>query len=606
MSVSGIDSYRRPTGHGKPGKAGSPLEGYLSRLRSAAVAAAAAAWIGIAASATPPPEPEALSTCPSPQALGDGVGLGGLYVSARQGAVWNGREYVVAYADSYSSPTLRFQRVFADGTPNGPAFAPPGFSSYSFFNFPVSLAFDGTRYGVAYMGPDNSSGYWQVYFATLGADFSLQSGPTRVSNYGGTAGQSASWPQVAAAGNGWGFCVVWTDGRSGYSQVYGTLLSAAGTVMNGGAAHDIPLENTTSTQDRPTVGWSRYGANGTGGYVVSWADDRSGIRFDIRSALLFGLGAVNFWNTTVQPPSGSAILPHLATTPGGLGLVWSDTRNGNSDVFYLPLTSLGYAAGTPVQLTTDPASQSYPYLLWTGSEFGAFWSDNRSPSGYPSDLWFQRLSSGGALQGQNLQVTSGLNAAAPAAAFGTRGYLVLGDASEAQNYATPFGCSTPSPPSCPEGLVAYGVSGTGATLSWLPSADPSAEIAYYQVYRNSQPLARTAFTYHTDSGLSPGATYAYSVRAVNAASLTSSGCGSGASVYVRTNATLTLTLDKSAPDAVLSWTDSEPLGSYRVFRGTDPQVMQELATASGATYSDSGVLNDAVLYFYTVDAPGLL
>lgn len=575
----------------------------MGRLFRTALAAAASALITLAALAAPPPEPEALSICPSPQPLGDGVGLGGLFVEARQGVVWNGREYLVAYADTYSSPTLRFQRVFADGTPNGPAFAPPGFFSYSFFDFPVSLAFDGTRYGVAYLSP--ADGYWQVFFATLGADFTLLSGPTRVSNYGATPAEEARWPQVAAAGNGWGFCVVWSDTRTGSSQVYATLLSSAGAVMNGGAAHDIALESTTSNQTRPSVGWSRYGANGTGGYVVSWVDDRSGTHTDIHSALIFGLGAVNYWNATVQPPSGSARSPHLVTTPGGLGLVWSDTRNGSDDIFYRPITSQGYGAGAPLPLTTDPASQTNPYLLWTGSEFGVFWSDGRAPGGYPRDVWFQRVSASGVLQGPNVQATSGLNALYPSAAFGTRGYLVLGEASGTQNYATPFGCHDPAPPSCPEGLVAYGVSGTGATLSWLPSADPSAEIAYYQVYRNSQPLARTAFTYHTDSGLSPGATYSYSVRAVNAASVTSSGCGSGASVYVKTSTTLTLTVDKSAPDAVLSWTDSAPLNSYSVFRGTSPQVMQQIGTAAGTSFSDPGVLVDAVLYFYTVDDPGL-
>lgn len=560
-----------------------------------------AAVFALAAFGSTVPAPDTVTACTNPQPLGNMVGLGGNQVSARQGIVWNGQEYVAAYSQ-WSSPTLLLQKVFADGLPDGPAVAVPGLSSYAYSLFPVSLAFDGTNYAVAYVA-GGTGGYWEAFFAKLGPAFNLLAGPTQVSFYGATATTQAYWPQVAAAGNGSGYCVAWYDNRSGHTQIYATQLDATGAVVNGGAAHDLLLSSTSYAQGYPSVGWSAYGANGGGGFVVAWQDYRTNAHFDIWCALIYGNGSVGYVNGAVQPPTGSATSPHLATAPGYLGLAWSDTRNGNPDIYFQVLNGLGYPSGSALQLTSNASSQAAPYACWNGAEFGAFWADSRAPSGQ-SEVWFQRVSAGGALLGGNVQATLGMNAIWPAAAFGRLGYLVVGDAANTQNYAEPFGCNYAYQPGCPAGMVAYGITGTSATLSWLPAFDQYTDLAYYQVYRNSQPVAKTAGTFYTDTGLSLNATYSYSVLAVNAADLPSSGCGTANSVYVKTNATLLLAVNKQNPDALLSWTDSQPLNSYNVFRGTSPQVMQQIGTTSGSSFSDPNVLTDDVLYFYTVDEPG--
>ena len=155
-------------------------------------------------------------------------------------------------------------------------------------------------------------------------------------------------------------------------------------------------------------------------------------------------------------------------------------------------------------------------------------------------------------------------------------------------------------------MFAYGITGSSATISWQASNDPYADIAYYAVYRNNSLIGKTAGTYFDDTGLSLSTTYNYLVDAVNASDLTSSGCGYSNSLYVKTNATLTLMLNKSDPNAVLSWSDpsGETLASYNVYRGTSPQVLQQVASSSDGTYSDPNALADNVLYFYSVDDPG--
>jgi hypothetical protein len=191
----------------------------------------------------------------------------------------------------------------------------------------------------------------------------------------------------------------------------------------------------------------------------------------------------------------------------------------------------------------------------------------------------------------------------PGAAFARYGYLATGTIYQGANFVQAWGCNYASQPPCPENLVAYNVTGSTATISWLPAIDNYTDIAYYQVYRNNTLVGQTSDTYFTDTGLSANTTYEYAVRTVNAAQYTSTGCGTGSSIYVKSNATLTLTVNKSQPDAVLSWTDAS-MNNYNVFRGTSPQVMQQIGSASGQSFSDKNALMDNNLYFYTVDEPG--
>jgi len=149
--------------------------------------------------------------------------------------------------------------------------------------------------------------------------------------------------------------------------------------------------------------------------------------------------------------------------------------------------------------------------------------------------------------------------------------------------------------------VAYNITGTTATIGWLPSGTPKPIWPTTIVYRNAAPIAKTSNTYYADLGLSLNTTYAYSVEPVNAAQLQNYACQT--TFYVKSNATLILKLDKSDPNAHLTWTDIT-LNNYNVFRGTSPQVMSQIGGTSGCQFDDPNVLNDSVTYFYTVDDPG--
>lgn len=76
-----------------------------------------------------------------------------------------------------------------------------------------------------------------------------------------------------------------------------------------------------------------------------------------------------------------------------------------------------------------------------------------------------------------------------------------------------------SAPSVPTGLAMTAQSDTSLSLGWDPARDNvgGSGVAGYDVYRDGAPLASVAGTGYTDSNLSPGTSYSYTVRARDAA-----------------------------------------------------------------------------------------
>lgn len=552
------------------------------------------AWLSVVlivgtARASGPPVPEYWPTCPSPQDIAPLQAAGGTRIYDRSDVVWNGKDYAVAWVDG-ADYHLHFRRFFADGTP---AAAGVIASTLSSGTYCPGLVWNGSGYGVAWVAYSGS--YYQIYFARLDANGARIGSEVKASFVGSSETVNCYGPSLAWSGSG--YCVAWHDNRNGSNDIFATLLNSDGTIANSGASHDLVLCNATNDQGYPSVAWSK----GAGLYKAVWHDRRSGTHYEIWGASLTPSGTISQdGSALVSSGTTDSLMPALCDTGNGLGLAWYDNRDGNFEIYFARLTASGAKLGADVRLTNNTATSLDPRIVWTGAEYGVFWQDNRSGNW---DLWFQRVSAAGAAQGSNTQVTVTSEMRYPGAAFARYGYLATGTIYQGANFVQAWGCNYASQPPCPENLVAYNVTGSTATVSWLPAIDNTTDIAYYQVYRNNALVGQTSDTYFTDTGLNTNTTYEYAVRTVNAAQYTSTGCGTGSSIYVKTNATLTLTVNKSEPDAVLSWTDAG-MNNYNVFRGTSPQVMQQIGSTSGQSFTDPNALMDNNLYFYTVDEPG--
>jgi chitodextrinase len=123
-------------------------------------------------------------------------------------------------------------------------------------------------------------------------------------------------------------------------------------------------------------------------------------------------------------------------------------------------------------------------------------------------------------------------------------------------------------------------------------------------------VGQTSTTNYTDSGLSPGTTYSYTVAAYDAAGNTSS----QSNVVSAVTAPALDTQPPSAPTnlgvttakgrkVVLAWeaaTDNVGVTGYRVFR--DGALVATVP--SGLTYSDSPRRGDHTYYVVAIDAAG--
>jgi len=72
------------------------------------------------------------------------------------------------------------------------------------------------------------------------------------------------------------------------------------------------------------------------------------------------------------------------------------------------------------------------------------------------------------------------------------------------------------PPTAPTQLLATPVSSTRVDLSWAASAD-NVGVDHYEVYRDGNSVGTTPATSYSDTGLTAGTTYTYTVKAVDAA-----------------------------------------------------------------------------------------
>ena len=173
-------------------------------------------------------------------------------------------------------------------------------------------------------------------------------------------------------------------------------------------------------------------------------------------------------------------------------------------------------------------------------------------------------------------------------------------------------------PSAPQGLTAAG--GNGAVnLSWTaPASNGGAAVNGYDVYRGTSPGAESGTpvatsvtgTAFTDTGLTDGTTYYYTVTALNAVGMSApSGEASAMPQATAPSAPLAVVAGAGNASVNVSWSvpasnGGSPVTGYDVYRGTSPGAESGTPVATnvaGTTFTDTGLLNGTT-YYYKVAA----
>lgn len=248
--------------------------------------------------------------------------------------------------------------------------------------------------------------------------------------------------QIAADGSG-GIYAVWQDPRNGSStaDVYATRINNGGSVATGWGANGNVVANGNNIQSLPQLV-----SLGAAGFVVTWADNRTGAGLTDVYAQRFDASGTPLW--TSSPAGGSGVLVADNTTAvqtnpyiiaGGSGysiIVWSDQRNGtsNRDVYAQRLDNgTGAAQWTQygVQLTAasgnQPSSSTQSGIaVASDGSAGAIvvWDDDRASTS-DRDIYAQRISSAGSIMwaanGVAVSTASGSNQQSPVAVQGVGG-----------------------------------------------------------------------------------------------------------------------------------------------------------------------------------------
>ena len=82
-------------------------------------------------------------------------------------------------------------------------------------------------------------------------------------------------------------------------------------------------------------------------------------------------------DVNVTSSSSGSSSGRLAWTGTEHGLVWKDTKDGNSEVYFARLNADGAMLTSQIRLTNSDADASgRPWIAWTGSDFPVVWADN--------------------------------------------------------------------------------------------------------------------------------------------------------------------------------------------------------------------------------------
>ena len=158
---------------------------------------------------------------------------------------------------------------------------------------------------------------------------------------------------------------------------------------------DVRVSDGSRESDHPAAVWT-----GTE-YGVVWQDARDE-NFEIYFTRLNSSVQKLMWDVRITSNPALSGFPSIVWTGTEFGVAWEDNRDGNSEIYFARISTAGLKLGEEVRITASEGSSGSPSLAWNGTEFGLAWSDDRTGV---SEIYFARINSSGVKQGEDVRVT---------------------------------------------------------------------------------------------------------------------------------------------------------------------------------------------------------
>lgn len=344
---------------------------------------------------------------------------------------------------------------------------------------------------------------------------------------------------------------------------------------------------STDSVSTVTLGWSSVYDNT--GPVTLYRVYRNGVAIGTTNTLSF---------TDSSAPAGTD--SYTVRSVDGSGLESSDSAAVSFTMSGAP-TPDTTAPSVPANLSATPSATQIS-LSWSAS------TDNVGVAGY-------NVYRNGALLKTvtNTSYTDTAVTAGSTYSYTVQAFDAAGNSSGQSAAASATVPSAPAPdttaPSIPTGLAAT-PSATQISLSWTASTD-NVGVTGYNVYRNGSLLVIVSGSVvsYTDTAVTAGSTYSYTVQAFDAAGNSSGQSAAASATVPNPPVALTISGVSAAPNsslriAKISWSTSIP-ATGSVLYGTSPSSLTKTALASQLQTSQSVTLSGLsrrTTYYYQVTA----
>lgn len=174
------------------------------------------------------------------------------------------------------------------------------------------------------------------------------------------------------------------------------------------------IVNITEAQWQPDVRFTfdpaisftpfNYKSIATGGNAVHavWYDERDG-NFEVYYKRSPDEGLSWGTDTRLTFSAGISWFTSLAASGSEVHLIWMDDRDGNFEIYYKRSTDGGLSWGSDTRLTNDTAHTQFPSISVSGPILNVIWQDSRDGN---TEIYYKRSPDGGVSWGTDTRLTN--------------------------------------------------------------------------------------------------------------------------------------------------------------------------------------------------------